>query len=509
MPTLYQPEKYRVHVGGGTSLGFCTAWNEPELIFKRYEGIRNNTALLGTLYSRQGVSVILRNLALNPEIRKVYLWANGSLSNTEFGKSGWTLLKAVWENGVEADGTVKGTKFKIEKEIAAEVVEKIRTSVELLDMSAESLDDLEEKLTDAPKAEPYMEPVSFPDAVAEKVDVFPSEEVGFLIRGTTVLSAWLRVIDRIMRYGTIKGTQYGMKQRELIGVTWVVSNEDPTRPDLSLASDWPEELRDLTGTTEKAITQYHAVFLSPDPPTGVAYTYGNRLMKYPIEPLRDSQAGPSATFDQIKDVIIKQLKDSPDSRRAVATTMVPAIDKDSKEPPCITQIQGIQSGGKLHFLVTNRSHDIMKAAIPNAFGLRMLQKTVADELGFALGKLQITSQSAHIYEGDWEQALKLVRCAFWERTPSLVFDPTTSADPRGMVVITLEAPEIVATVQSFEGAELAKIRGRSAAEVGLKIAHLDLLSRADHYFDIGLQLSRAEIALAKKITFHQDKPLIF
>ena len=151
----------------------------------------------------------------------------------------------------------------------------------------------------------------------------------------------------------------------------------------------------------------------------------------------------------------------------------------------------------------------MKAAIPNAFGLRMLQKTIADELGYPLGKLQITSQSAHIYEGDWEQALKLVRCAFWEREPSLVFDPTIHADPRGMVVITIEGEEIVATVQSFEGQELQKVRGKSAAAVGLKIAHLDLLSRGDHYFDVGLQLGSAEIALSKKLSFHQDKPLIF
>ncbi|MEK7554751.1 MAG: thymidylate synthase, partial [Patescibacteria group bacterium] len=189
--------------------------------------------------------------------------------------------------------------------------------------------------------------------------------------------------------------------------------------------------------------------------------------------------------------------------------MGPPVDKDSKEPPCITQVQAIQSHGKLHFLVTNRSHDIMKAAIPNAFGLRMLQKTVTDELGFALGKLQITSQSAHIYEGDWEQALKLVRCSFWEREPNLVFDPAVSADPRGMVVITIEDGEIVATVRSLEGDELQKIKGKTATAVGLKIAHLDLLSRGDHYFDVGLQLSRAEIALSKNIKFYQDKPLIF
>jgi hypothetical protein len=31
---------------------------------------------------------MLRNLALNPTIRKLYVWGNGTLSNTQFGLAG-------------------------------------------------------------------------------------------------------------------------------------------------------------------------------------------------------------------------------------------------------------------------------------------------------------------------------------------------------------------------------------------------------------------------------------
>ena len=62
----------------------------------------------------------------------------------------------------------------------------------------------------------------------------------------------------------------------------------------------------------------------------------------------------------------------------------------------------------------------------------------ARELGFELGELQITSQSAHIYEQDWDQALKLSRCFFCERKPDLVFDPNKHSDPRGNIIITVK-----------------------------------------------------------------------
>ena len=75
-------------------------------------------------------------------------------------------------------------------------------------------------------------------------------------------------------------------------------------------------------------------------------------MNYPVAEQARYGAGPlngKNTLDQIEEVIIKQLKDSPDSRRAIATTLVPEIDAFSKEPPCITQLQALQSRGKLHF----------------------------------------------------------------------------------------------------------------------------------------------------------------
>ncbi|MBI2099973.1 MAG: hypothetical protein HYT48_01370 [Candidatus Vogelbacteria bacterium] len=497
---LYQPDKYKVYLGQGRTVGLCTVWNEPELVFNRSKTIQAKVAILSTLYSRQGVNVILRNLALNPQIREVYVWGNGTLSNTQFGLAGKRILDNLWKNGVETDGTVRGSEFKLEKEIDPAVVEKIRTNVKLIDVSENQLTTIETKLGTAKSGGAYMAPARFPDHEAETVDVFPSELAGWLARGKTVLETWSRVVERIMRYGLIKGTQYGYGQRELIGLTWIIQAEDPTKPDLSLAADWPESLRQTVGAEENSIKEYFNVFLQPEAPKGLSYTYGNRLMRFP---------NGESSIDQIAEVIKKQLRDSPDSRRAVATTMVPSLDKDSKESPCITQVQAIQTAGQLHFLVTARSHDIFKAGVPNAFGLRMLQKTIADDLGFGLGVLQITSQSAHIYEQDWADAFKLARCGYWEREPSLAFNPETQVDPRGNFIITIDAEKLTAMLQSPTGEELLKVEGPTAKAVGKKIAQLELLSRSDHLVDIAMELQKAEIAMRRGLAYRQDQPLTF
>jgi|SRR3989344_1247905 len=497
---LHQPDKYRIFPGDGLTIGFCTAWNEPELVLKRLENERAVIAILGTLYSRQGVNIILRNLALNPTICHLVLWANGPLSNTEFGQVGWKILKLLWENGLDDSGVIGGTTFKIDDQIDQAVIEKVRTNVELHDLSSDDLETVKAKLVKLKvEQSAYMESVDFPEAKLDESATFPSEEVGWLVRGNSIVESWQKAIERIMRYGTIKGTQYGYKQRELIGLTWVSKETDPSSPNLALARDWPTELAEVTGATAKSISQYHEVFLSPVPPEGVSYTYGNRLRRYPHS---------NTTFDQIQEVLIKQLKSSIDSRRAVATTMIPSIDKDSKEPPCITQIQVLQSNGRIHLLATVRSHDMFKAAIPNAFGLRTIQQEIVSALdGLQAGFLQITSQSAHIYEQDWENASKLVKCAVWERPPATVFNPLDEADPRGNLLIRLENNQIVVNLQGPQGEELFKLEGATAKEVGRKLGQLDLLSNSGHYLDIGSELAKAEIALKNYLDYIQDRPL--
>jgi len=483
---LYQKEKYQVLTGSGKNIAVCTVWNEANQFFN-YQDIQNKVALVGTLYSRQGVNIILRNLALNPQINKLYVWGYGKLSQTEFGEMGKKGLLALWQ----------GEDISLPPEFDLKIIKKIINNVELIDVSHLSISELYEELKkEKPTTKTYMKPVSFPEPKKLNDVFFPSEEVGFLVRGESILETWLRVVDRIMRYGIIKGTQYGYQQRELIGFNWV-SNENPDQFDLSLANDWPHLLKKQTGVIEKDIFEYCDVFLSKEKQPGISYTYGNRLMDYPLH---------DQSFDQIEEIIIKQIQNSPDSRRAVATTLIPKIDAFSSEPPCITQVQALQSNGKLHFLVTARSHDIFKAALPNAYGLRILQKKITDKLGFELGYLQISSQSAHIYEQDFEEALKLVKCHYWERKAP-EFDEEKDKDKRGYFVISVNQ-QIEIVFNDHQGRELFSEQGRTANEIINRLAHLQLINKLDHALYLGKELQKAEIALKKGWIYQQDQELI-
>ena len=153
------------------------------------------------------------------------------------------------------------------------------------------------------------------------------------------------------------------------------------------------------------------------------------------------------------------------------------------------------------------THDMFKAAIPNAFGIRRLQEEVSRQTGFEVGQLSLVSNSAHIYEEDWDNATKLLKCAIWEREASLTFDQNTQADPRGIVIIRVENGEIAADVGAPDGTTLISITGKTAKHVYKKLAMLDLLSRPDHLFDIGTELEKAEIARDLGIPYKQDQPL--
>lgn len=492
---LFQPDKYRVHLGSGSKIGFCTVWNEPEAVFKLAPVLKDKAAIIGTLYGRGGVLPMIRNLALNPSIRRLYLWGHGALSNTKFGVIGSEVVKTLWTQPIADDGTIQGTSFKLEPEVDPAIVRRIVENVELVDVSSEELSGAMTKLED-PSGSAYMDPVAFPDPVPQAVERFPSELVGWLVHGRTVVEAWQRVVQRIMTYGATKGTQYGLQQKELISVSWAISDEDPDVP--SFPADWPLNLRELIGATKDATEQYFQVFLSCELPSGISYTYGNRMMAYP---------GPSGAIDQIAEVIEKNFRASPDTRRGLATTVVPWIDKDSNEPPCLALFQCLQTHGALHAMAVFRSHDIFKAAIPNALGLRKLQKVIAERLGFSLGQLLITSQSAHIYEAEWNEAKKVAACAFVERPVDLVFR-AEDADPRGNAVLRLDGDQLVLTLMSPDGAEVLVLKEPSARHMQKRISQLDLFSRPDHLLDIGMELQKAQIAKERGLAYTQDRPLV-
>lgn len=205
--------------------------------------------------------------------------------------------------------------------------------------------------------------------------------------------------------------------------------------------------------------------------------------------------------------IIEKLRLHKETRRAYATTFYPPTDHELSSPPCLTSIQFLTTPeDELNMFATFRSHDIFKAALPNAFGLLHLQQYVAKETQLKPGSLTIDSVSAHIYEEDWQMATDTLKCALWERT-KLYFDENEDIDPRGLMRISVQSNDIHVELQNEQADILFEYTGKSAREVALKIARLDLLSMPAHYVDICIELTKAEIAIKTSIEYIQDKPI--
>jgi thymidylate synthase len=488
---LYLPDKYKVIIGNSKSaVALCTCWTDPELVIKQNPKLMEELSLIGTLYSLEGISIMIRNLALNPHIRTVYLLSNNPLSKTELGKAGHKTLLNLWKDGLEEDShKVKGANFALHPEIELETLLKVISNVEIKVIN--SVDEIDiEKCLD--KDSCYMKSRSFPETVRDTTEAFPSEEVGWVVRGKSIYETWLQVVDRIMRYGSVKPTEYGNSQKELMRVTWVVENADLKKP--FFPKDLPKDVADILGASKSSLKEYKNSLLTSKVPDGTAYTYGQRLLAY------------ENNFDQVK-AMIRKIKEASYSRRAIATTLIPPEDNEHTSPPCLTQVQVLVSAeGRLNLFAVFRSHDIFKAAISNAYGLLALQHFIAEECEYEVGKLSITSESAHIYEEEWNMAEKLLKCQLWF-SASTSFDENADTDPRGNVVIRIENGEILARLLSIEGKELMSFSFKRARNIAMKLARLQLLSKMDHMVDITIELLKAEIALKNEREYAQDKLL--
>ncbi|MHA2214224.1 MAG: thymidylate synthase [Candidatus Thorarchaeota archaeon] len=123
------------------------------------------------------------------------------------------------------------------------------------------------------------------------------------------------------------------------------------------------------------------------------YTYGERLNAWGTE-----------TINQIE-YVIEKLRESPHSRRAVATTWDPRKDSVVDEVPCLNHFVFMKRDDLLDLSVMIRSNDMYGAWLANMYALGELLKHVADKLKMKTGSITTISVNAHIYSHDWEHAL--------------------------------------------------------------------------------------------------------
>lgn len=124
------------------------------------------------------------------------------------------------------------------------------------------------------------------------------------------------------------------------------------------------------------------------------YTYSERLQNYQGR-------------NQLND-IVNRLKQDMGSNRAVAVTFNPFIDNERADIPCLQLIQALVRNNKLILSVYFRSNDLYGAFPSNMMFLTYLGMKIANELGVQFDYIDYHCSSLHIYETDYEQALKVI-----------------------------------------------------------------------------------------------------
>ena len=124
------------------------------------------------------------------------------------------------------------------------------------------------------------------------------------------------------------------------------------------------------------------------------YTYPERLQNY---------QGRNQLID-----IVNRLKQDIGSNRAVAVTFNPFVDNEYDDIPCLQLIQALVRNDKLILSVYFRSNDLYGAFPSNMMFLTYLGMKIAKELDVKFDYIDYHCSSLHIYETDYEQALKVV-----------------------------------------------------------------------------------------------------
>ncbi len=126
-------------------------------------------------------------------------------------------------------------------------------------------------------------------------------------------------------------------------------------------------------------------------------------------------------LDQV-DYLIWQLKVNPSSRRHITTLWNPDDLDEMALTPCVYETQWHVKENKLHLEVRCRSNDIGIGHPFNVFQYNVLQRMMAQVLGYELGEYIYHIGDAHIYDRHIEPLKEQIKQQTYE-APKLIINP--------------------------------------------------------------------------------------
>lgn len=451
-------------------------------------------AALGQLYNPAGgLSILIRNLLYNPQIRRVvYTNPNPQDLNAQSISS----LVAFFEDGVERGISSAerecwktiGGRGEIEIEIPIEALEALRGRI-VLSTLPEYLAGLPARLSDVPT---YTRKMTKYEAGNRQVfpirsidsNRLPGALVGHRIEAETIAEAFPEIMYRIRTTGRMMTTGYGGYWQELINMTVVINNEPEGfkfEPYLPVDAEYiksylPQMCEGLKGQE-----------------SAVKYTYGSRMREY-------------FGINQVQEIIEKLAKE-PDACSAVINLWDSGGIRDDKSSdhqhggsPCLNHLWFRIENDRLHCVATFRSNDMYSAWVANAMGLRHLQMRIVEALvdegldDLVPGTLTTNSLSAHIYEHSFDAADSLMSKRSLKQTYS---------DNTGNFLVCWDKPNEVCYIgQEYpQGIAAREYRGTDALKLIREVFQSNPAIRGDHAGYLALEIRKC---LEQKDAYRQD-----
>ena len=470
------PKYYRNAVNRISEEGFiciCTFWTKKEYVSDVItEENKKKVLTIGNLYTLEGMKYVIKNIFLCPTVN--YLIFTGNDINNikdKIKKADFNCKDDIFWNYFESHS------------IFVDNYKEINTTIEKLEKQGPWIDEI----------------VEFEDVNENLMKgKLQSEIQGFIVRDSNLYRMWQRALTKIKLFGTYKQN----KTKEIISLMSVLTDK------ITLNENMP---------AIEIIDKYLPQVLSNVPTEGLTYTYGSRLH----------------AKNQINEVIAS-LRKNKDNRNGISVTWNAETDYHF-EPPCLILIDCKIQDNYLYMTAYFRSHDIYKGYCMNIIALQSLQEKIINSLNedhdyeadikdkksnekempefkivnnrieilprypitkpdselIKRGYLTVISNSAHVYEQDFEKLEKvnMLDC---------------NLDPRGYFIIDLDKEEkkISVTlmnnnnevVKSFKDDNITILRDLCQPYV----------SEISHALYLGCELQRAKECLDSGKEYTQD-----
>ena len=456
-----------------SNVAISTLWSKKDFLLEKIpENLKKKIGIIGTTYTSHGINYIFETLAENPQIDTLILYGY------DLSTSGETLFRVFGEKNTDLPVII----------LDKDKVEEIVRSVKLVDLRKDAREMKIERLFEEveknyKEEKPKREKIDLKVEEKSNIESYPFPLSGhYIYDNKSVFRVWVKILDLIMRFGSLKFSEYEIPQKEFLNVVVTLGLYGK---DYNLEKEFFEFI-------EKENFERHInEVLSPKKPEGVEYTYGERFFAHRFGK------------NQIN-YLIDKLSKSPYSRRALVVSWDHEKDQNIENPPCIIGVQGIITENFYNHTVIIRSNDMFKAWPVNFVAQIELAKFIVNEINkrantdYKLGSVTSISISAHIYQTDFERAKKVIE-KYSRKMKEFVEDPKGNFLiylENGKVVLEHRTPDnsIVLWKNSFETFEQAYEFLKSG----------NMFSFASHAFYLSKELKNAFEKLKKGEEYEQD-----